>query len=181
MISFITGIDTAVEQALFAARTPVGVKIFSLLTELGGAVAVVIVVIAALIVFWRGKRWAYALGLLVSVSGSLIVAYVVKNLVERARPPLEFHAVLETSYAFPSNHATVAVALYGFLVFAVWKLAPQYRTIVVTLCPVVILAIGFSRLYLGVHYPSDVLAGFILGGIFVWIGSVVTKRLGWIE
>lgn len=181
MIPWVISVDAAIDQALVAARTPFGVQVFSLLTEFGGALIVIAVMAAALIVFWRGKRWAYALGLLISLGGSLTVAYLLKNLIERARPPIEWHAVVESSYSFPSNHATVAMALYGFLMYAAWKLFPRYRVLFVPLCATLILLVGFSRLYLGVHYPSDVIAGLILGGIFAWIGSLVVEKLAWIE
>lgn len=175
------GWDMAAVQALYAIRTPFGVQIFSLVTDLGGALVVVAVMLAALYLLWKGKRWAYAVGLMVSLGGGMATSTILKALVERPRPPLFFHAIFETDYSFPSSHATAAVALYAFLAYSAWKLDLKFRSAWIVLFSVVILAVGFSRVYLGVHYPSDVLGGYVVGGIFAWLGIRVAKKLSKFE
>lgn len=178
MIALNSFLDTSIEQMLYEAQTPFGVRVFSLVTELGSGAAVVVVAVLACLLLWRNGYLRYAFGLLAAVGGAIAVSEIIKRLVERARPPLEWHAVVETGYSFPSNHATAAAALYGFLVYLAWKLAPEkWRGILVAFSALVILLVGFSRLYLGVHYPSDVVAGFILGGLFAFLGARAARKI----
>jgi membrane-associated phospholipid phosphatase len=120
-------VDVAIEQALYAVRTPDGVAVFSFFTDFGGAAMVIVVMAAALFLFYRGAYRHYALGLLVSVAGSALAALCIKLLVERPRPPLYLHAVVETSSSFPSSHATAAAALYGFLAVAAYPCGTRVR------------------------------------------------------
>ena len=178
MMALLTSLDGSIEQALYAARTPMGVRAFSLLTELGGAIAIVAITVLAGLFLWRKGYTNCAAGLLVSVGGAIASSELLKMLVQRARPPIEWHAVVESSSSFPSNHATAAAALYGFLAYAAWQLAPQrWRGILVALCVMIVTLVGFSRLYLGVHYPTDVLGGFVIGALFVLAGVHVAKKI----
>lgn len=178
MIAFISSLDTSIEQALYAAQTPSGVRAFSLVTELGSVAFAIAVLVVACLFLWRKGHIGYVAGFTVSVIGAMAVSEILKRTIERARPPLEWHAVVETSYSFPSNHATIAAALYGFLAYIAWKLAPQkWRGALVALCALIILLVGFSRLYLGVHYPSDVVAGSILGGLFAFLGIRAAEKI----
>jgi membrane-associated phospholipid phosphatase len=171
-------VDLALEQVLYAARSSSGVEFFSFITDFAGAAVVIAVCCIALWILHSGKRWEYALGLLVSVAGSAIVCDIIKELVARPRPPVYMHAVLETTYSFPSSHATAAVALYGFLALSARHfVAKRFAGVFATSCVLLILAVGFSRLYLGVHYLSDVLAGYLLGALFVWLGLAIARRL----
>lgn len=117
--------------------------------------------------FYIHKHTARILPLLVTVGGSTITTYIIKHIFYRARPISEA-LYLETGSSFPSGHATVAMALYGFLLYTIWKhdkhaLKKPFMIFLFTL----IILIGISRLYLGVHYLSDVLVGYAVG--FVWL------------
>ena len=119
-----------------------------------------------------------AAGLAVSVLGAGGTGYVLKMIVERGRPSDSISALTETSFSYPSVHATFSVALYGFLAYVLCKRYPHHAPMIVTFATILILAIGFSRLYLGVHFPSDVLAGYLLGGLWLLVGiGVVNARL----
>jgi undecaprenyl-diphosphatase len=173
--------DLAAVQALYAIRTPFGVQIFSLITDLGGAVVIIAVMCMALVLSWEKGHRAYAAGLIVSLGGAMAASTMLKFLVERPRPPMFFHAVVENGYSFPSNHSTAATALYAFLAYSAWKLKLKFRTALLLVFTVIILAVGFSRVYLGVHYPSDILGGYGIGGLFVWLGTRVVERLSGAE
>lgn len=171
-------IDSIIEQSLFSLQTPLGVAFASFITDFAGATVVIAISILAVVILHNGKRWDYASGLLLSVEGSAIAATLLKLVVQRPRPPLYMHAVTETSYSFPSSHAAVAIALYGFLIFSAEHLIlPRWRKIGIIFCSALVIAIGFSRLYLGVHYLSDVLGGYILGAVFLWLGIRLTNFL----
>ena len=97
-----------------------------------------------------------------------------KELFARPRPYFEHPLVLETSYSFPSGHATMSLIFYGMLAyFCVLALRTwRARTAVIFGASLLVLLIGFSRIYLGVHYFSDVVAGFASGGI--WLSALIT-------
>lgn len=179
MISFILSIDTNVLQTLAAWRVPELVSAFSWITLLGNAFAITVVALGMAFVLWRHRRFEYKAGLVVALFGSLLASYVVKIIVERPRPPEVFHLIAEAGYSFPSMHAAVSLATYGFLAYIAWKLMrpPHHRLPWVLFLCALILLIGFSRVYLGVHYASDVLAGFTIGGLFLWLGIVVADRI----
>ena len=100
--------------------------------------------------------------------GSHNLFRLLKQLFKRARP--DFHRLIEIGgYSFPSGHATNALSIYGILTFVLWHHipAPWGRIILFIFSIFMILSIGLSRIYLGVHYPSDVLAGYFAGGFLL--------------
>ncbi|WP_169727867.1 phosphatase PAP2 family protein [Desulfovibrio inopinatus] len=115
-------------------------------------------------------------GLLVSAGLDYVLTNVVKWLVKRPRPSGAVYS--ESFYSFPSGHASIAMALYGFFVYLLLtrrKTGVSGGGIVVqwglVVFAVLIVALGVSRLYLGVHYPTDVVAGYVLGGICLVVGA----------
>ncbi len=179
MIELVTALDTNALQAVYAWRTPELVAFFSSVTLLGNVFFITVVALSMAFVLWRHKRFEYKAGLAVALFGSLLASYVVKIIVERPRPPEIFHLIFETGYSFPSMHAATSMATYGFLAYMTWKLMrPSHHRLpwIVFLCALILL-VGFSRVYLGVHYASDVIAGFAIGAFFLWLGTIVTKQL----
>jgi undecaprenyl-diphosphatase len=162
---------------LYRVRTPLGVVFFSRLTEFGGMAVVILVLVVAAYAFWKGDRWAHALGLIVALGGSVVVSTALKYILHYSRPDLILHAVPESGYSFPSNHATAAMALYGFITWSIWELYQRWKIPATIFFGLLILGIGFSRLYLGVHFPADVAGGYFLGFLFVVLGIRVTRYL----
>ena len=178
MISFVSALDLHFETFLLSVRDPSLVQFFIWVTELGSATTIAGLTLVALIIFAYRKRWHYVFGLIATVLGSTVAAFIIKELVERPRPAAPIFAYVETSFSFPSGHATRAAAFFIFLLWVIWdSLSPMWRRVATGVVALLILAIGFSRLYLGVHYPSDVIAGYLIGAIFVIVGIKVTKEL----
>ncbi len=127
--------------------------------------------------FYIHKHTIKAISLLVSVGGSAVTVFILKNIFYRARPFTEA-IYIESSSSFPSGHATFAMALYGFILYIIWKhdKHPLKNPFIIFLSALIPL-IGISRLYLGVHYFSDVLAGYIIGFIWILISLYVVKKL----
>jgi len=130
----------------------------------------------SIISFYIHKHAARILPLLVSVCGSSITTFILKNIFYRARPIEALY--LETDSAFPSGHATIAIALYGFLFYTIWKHDKHYlkKPFIVFLSAIIIL-IGISRLYLGVHYITDILVGYTVGSIWLFLSIKLHKYL----
>ena len=94
---------------------------------------------------------------------------------ERPLAPIPFY--VENSFSFPSWHAVGGVAFYMSLAYIVYKLTHKksLKMLVVVFAITTVMLLGFSRLYLGVHFPSDVIAGFLIGAIWVIIGILINK------
>jgi membrane-associated phospholipid phosphatase len=174
-----TSIDTYVLQSLFALREPHAVIAFIWVSQFGewyvtGGLAVALALWLAL-----RERFSLAQGVILSVATSAVGAVVIKTLVARARPPMSFWAYTESGFSFPSAHAAMSLAFYGFLIFmvAISTMRPLWRRSINILLILLILAIGFSRLYLGVHYFSDVIGGYVVGALCLWLSVWATRSL----
>ncbi len=169
----VANLDTILLTLLVSLREPVGIFFFSTITHLADTtIVVVVLLVASLLLYVKNKR--YAVGLIVAVAGAKISEILIKIVVERARP-LDVGLLQLDTYSFPSGHATGAMALYGFITFALLVMYPKYRTLTLALGSIVIFSIGMSRIYLGVHYPSDVLGGYLLGALWIFIAARVTR------
>src|ERR687897_736153 len=145
-----------------------------IVTALGDYWVVLPLLAVAVTIFTRQGWRLSAILLLVSTAGSAVLTTVLKSVFERARPELfdsGYHASL---YSFPSGHATVAVGFYGMLtVILAYQLQGKARWTVAVSGLLVVLLIGFSRLYLGVHYPTDIVAGYLAALLWlVCVGAV---------
>jgi undecaprenyl-diphosphatase len=112
-----------------------------------------------------------------TLAGSGAFSLLGKVAFHRQRPP-GIGVYTEASFSFPSGHATIAAAFYGFIVYYLWRQAQNWNIRLNLLFggSALILAIGFSRLYLGVHFLSDVLGGYLLGFMWLIIGICMVER-----
>ncbi len=149
-------------------------------TALGYYRVVLPLLVLATLGFYIANWRLSAVVLLVSTAGGAVLTMVLKAVFRRARPELFDSGYTASFYSFPSGHATVAVGFYGALALMLaYHLRGGLRWAVVVLGAAVVLLIGFSRLYLGVHYPTDVLAGFLAAPL--WLVSVGTVYVLWIS
>lgn len=165
----ITGIDRPVLDWFVAHREPVDTVVATVITNLGGTLAMA--ALALTVALWAVSRrqWRRAAFLLAAAatSGALVVA--IKTIVARARPPQSVQLVTETSASFPSGHTlgstAVILAVTGVLLSGIRRTAARAAIVAGGLTAVVL--IGLSRLYLGVHWATDVLGGWMLGAAVV--------------
>lgn len=140
-----------------------------LFTWIGSGIPVVIITILSMVVlyvFLRHRRELLFLGCV--IAGSAILNSLLKLMFQRARPTI--HRIIEVSgYSFPSGHSMAAFSLYGGLAFLIWKHIPTAagRVLMIIVSAMFILMIGMSRIYLGVHYPSDVVGGYFMSGCWL--------------
>ena len=145
------------------------------ITNFGGAIFLSIATVM-LFLFIKNKK----IGL--SIISNIVIITVLNQLLKRIlqRPrPTEFRIVEETGYSFPSGHSMVSMAFYGYLIYLIYRyIKNKYvKWTLITILSILICLIGISRIYLGVHYTSDVLGGFLLSisYLVVYISSI--KRL----
>lgn len=175
--------DLALVNLLAQLRTPRMDTFFSFFTNLGGAasvLAMMVVAVAACLVARQRRSAAIIIGTVVLTAG-LSVAF--KTAFGRERPDLSLALILESGFSFPSAHSSLSVALFGTLYYWLWTHPGRVRLWFSTAFLVVlsVFLIGFSRIYLGVHYPSDVLAGFCLGLGALVFTSTVASNLRWLS
>lgn len=152
-------------------HSPRRTRIVRAVTELGGVTAVPVVALAAAgyMATVHGSRRPATL-LTVSLVGSTIINSVLKVMFRRARPTFFPHIVQEKSYSFPSGHAMASAALAGCACVLTWR--TPWRVPVLAGSVVYVPTIGVTRVYLGVHFPSDILAGWCVS--LAWVGEVAT-------
>ena len=158
-----------------------------LFTWIGSGIPVVIITILSMVVlyvFLRHRRELLFLGCV--IAGSAILNSLLKLMFQRARPTI--HRIIEVSgYSFPSGHSMAAFSLYGGLAFLIWKHIPTAagRVLMIIVSAMFILMIGMSRIYLGVHYPSDVVGGYFMSGcwltVCIWFYQRYLERVSLLQ
>lgn len=138
------------------------------ITALGGTAVLVLITALTVLYLVMAGKWQIALFVLAAVSGGQFVSTLLKLGIDRPRPELVPHLMRETSLSFPSGHAMMSAVTYLALGSLLARISPLRRLKVffLTVAVLLTLMIGVSRVYLGVHWPSDVLAGWCAG--FAW-------------
>lgn len=138
------------------------------ITSLGSMAVLVLVTAAAIFYLLLIRKWPEALLVLIAVGGGQILSSLLKLGIDRPRPDLVSHLVDVQTLSFPSGHAMLSAVTYLTLGSLLARIAPGRATKIYVLCVAVLitLMVGASRVYLGVHWPSDVLAGWCAG--FAW-------------
>lgn len=162
-------IITVVQQL----ESPAMTRFMEFFTTIGSEVPVIIILVIAMFVLYRvlGHR-RELLFLAIAVVGSVLLNTVLKILFRRERP--EINRIIEANgYSFPSGHSMTAFTMYVALTFLIWKHVPSRlgRILFVAVSTLLIVTIGISRIYLGVHYPSDVIGGFFMSGS--WMAACI--------
>ena len=145
--------------SLFKIRTPLLTKIFLIITSLGSPY--VLIVLTLLSFLLKDKKLSFI------ITGNLglitIINQALKFIVKRPRPS-DLFLVVETGYSFPSGHSMVSLSFYGLLIYFIYKYFKnkKLKIFLITLLSLIIVLIGVSRVYLGVHFVSDVVSGFLL-------------------
>lgn len=161
--------DKAVSSTVrsFSSEKMDAVMLF--ITELGSSFTLgTLLLVGMILLFLKRKDRLASLFFFLVVAGGGLVNSLLKNLFERERPNVNRLIEID-GFSFPSGHSMGSMLFYGFLVYLLFrsKQRMQRKIGLGILLSIIILLIGISRIYLGVHYPSDVLAGFIAG--FIWL------------
>lgn len=148
---------------------------FKIVTNFANYIVVIILCILSFI-FIKNKWY----GVIISIDAinSTVINKILKSIFVRPRPEI-LRLVKEGGYSFPSGHAMASFSFYGFIIYLVYKsnIDIKYKRIIYIFLTLTILLIGISRIYLGVHYASDILAGYIMAGIHLIIYTYLIEKM----
>ncbi|MEJ1221369.1 phosphatase PAP2 family protein [Sediminicola sp. 1XM1-17] len=161
--------DHQITQFIISYRNPVLTQYFKIVTEVGDVHGYLIVLgISVILSAFIFKKWKYIAQISLVLLLATLSNVMLKRFIDRARPGIE-HLVVVKTLSYPSGHAMSAMAFYGFLIYLVYRIKMNkfLKTALYLFLVLLILSIGISRIYLGVHFPSDIAGGFIAGLIWV--------------
>lgn len=161
----IQSFDMKVYSIISKAITTSTTEVMKVITEMASA-GVLAGLCVTILVFIKNKK--YGLIISVNILISTILNLVLKNIFDRPRPE-GYRLIEETGFSFPSGHSMASMAFYGLIIYLIFKKVKNnyIKWISITLLSILILAVGISRIYLGVHYASDVLGGFCFSIIYL--------------
>jgi membrane-associated phospholipid phosphatase len=159
--------DKALLLWIHQFANPLFDRLFLFITALGDSEMVVIILLST--IFWLGMEGRYLDGVRVFIlcSGGFLINSVMKLFFTRPHPELWQKLIAEYSFSFPREHAVSSMIIYGFIAYLMKKELPEHKETIQAIAITIVVAIGFSRLYLGVHYPTDIIAGYGIG--FLWL------------
>jgi undecaprenyl-diphosphatase len=162
-----TGFDAAVLRWFTTRRTPERTHVMRLVTSLGSGVVVIPLTITAASALVLSRRRRLALLVILAVTGAALVNWIAKTVVDRNRPSVAVRLQHPHASSFPSGHSVQAAATFVVLGIVVTSLTRRrvVRAVVWTTVALLVVAVGISRLYLGVHWATDVLAGWLVGTV----------------
>lgn len=172
-IKILVRLDVFIQESIIGLRVNFLNDLFIIITNLGDTRSMIAwTFVTALIFFWK-RHYLYSIGIILSLGASEFIAFILKDTIERHRPPSVMALVSETSASFPSGHSIAAISFYGFLIYFFAKKTSNSSTkkILISICAAIIVLSGFIRVYLGVHWPSDVIASYVLG--LTWLLLVI--------
>jgi undecaprenyl-diphosphatase len=166
--------DDAVRMTVYGVASPHATTILHAITQLGSPLFLLPMTIVFALTFLHLRRIRGAILLTVTMLGVTVLNQLLKSFFQRPRPLPFFGLTMPASYSFPSGHSLAAFCFYGALAALVTaRLRSRVLSAVVWAAAIVIIiAVGFSRLYLGVHYLSDIVGGYATG--FVWVLTVAS-------
>ena len=169
-------LDLAVQKAFFSLRGPLLNPLVIAVTHLSDTVTIVAFCAILLILPNRKK---YRLPVSLASLGGLAIYKPMKHIFLRARPDAALHLVKQGGFSFPSGHSVTSVIFYGVLIYLLNRHCKndKLRKVLTVICGFLALTIGPSRIYVGVHWPTDVLAGWCIGGAVLMVSICILERI----
>ena len=170
----INTIDNAIYETIIKIMNSNITAIMIFISFLGSAITLITLALASIFLV---KDKKYSKLIMLNLALSFILNRILKLIIARPRPP-RLRLVIENGYSFPSGHSMVSFAFYGFLIYLINKNLKnkKIKYPLIILLSLLILLIGISRIYLGVHYVTDVLGGYIIGLIYLIVFIKVLKK-----
>lgn len=158
--------DTAIYNLVRSLESDFFDKYFVFVTKFGDEIVVVVVVLLLMILFRNRDGWLFG----ILAANSALTNQIIKHIIKRPRPDV-LKLIKQGGYSYPSGHSMIAIAVYGYLLYYVIKRVQNkyLKYLLSFLLGILILSVGISRIYVGVHYATDVIAGFILAIVEVML------------
>lgn len=171
--------DVQVSVWLHTHGNPALTAFLLVITQLHSVLGVFTLSLIVAFFVWRNGDRLWVLSLALVVPGGMLINSVLKVVFDRARPTWDDPLLTLTTGSFPSGHATGSTLFYGFLAcYLVWRMkSGSARALVILGCMAMVVLVGFSRVYLGVHYLSDVLAGMSLGTAWLALCMIAVRAI----
>ena len=175
--SDVLAFDTVIREWAYSLRNPILNKILIGITYLGNWQTVVI--LAFVLLANPGTRRKIGVPYTITAASSTIIYKVAKSIFQRPRPDLSVRIIEEGGYSFPSGHAMNCIVIYGILIYLTRRYCRNKKAAngITFLLGFLILAIGCSRVYVGVHFPTDILGGWSLGIGVLTVTIIVIERI----
>jgi membrane-associated phospholipid phosphatase len=176
----LTLFDDKIYQFIIGFQNETLTSIMKIITSLANPLTIVsLCLISLLSLIWKYKASIY---LIIITIISTVFNFLTKNIVLRSRPD-HLRLIEETGYSFPSGHAMGSIAFYGFIIYLLSKskINKNLKIFLSVIIGLTIFLIGISRIYVGVHYPSDVIGGFLLGYIILISSIEFLNKRGYIK
>jgi undecaprenyl-diphosphatase len=176
----VAALDADVVRRVAALRTTPLDGALLLVTNMGDPWIITVLLVVSGLALLRARRWLDGLAVALAGGGAWLLTESLKLYYQRARPALVPTPLEMSGYSFPSGHTLGAMVGYGMVLFIALRVVrwPRLRALLLLLLPAMIVLIGASRVYFAVHFPTDVLAGFLVGTAWlllvvqaVWIGE----------
>ena len=170
----INTIDNAIYEEIIKIMNSNITAVMIFISFLGSAITLITLSLASIFLV---KDKKYSKLIMLNLALSFILNKILKLIIARPRPP-RLRLVIENGYSFPSGHSMVSFAFYGFLIYLINKNLKnkKIKYSLIILLSLLILLIGISRIYLGVHYVTDVLGGYIIGLIYLIVFIKILKK-----
>jgi undecaprenyl-diphosphatase len=167
-------VDHWITEHVSSIRSPPADRAMIVVTQFGGRSVLPLGTMVTAGLFLAMRRYILAAGFFIANAGGYLLVVILKMTIQRERPFAEYTHLEVAGFSYPSGHAMMAVIFYGMLAYFLTRTVQsrRLRIFIVCIAALVITMIGFSRIYLGVHYISDVAAGFA-GGLF-WLSVCIT-------
>ena len=176
---FVGHLDKVILSATSELRTPTFTKIAMDITALGSTTVLILVSLGGFLLFSFKNRTDLGFHLISAAAGAGLLSKLMKNQYERPRPPFIGRLVDVQGYSYPSGHSLAAASVYLTLALIAFSFYPKktHRIIIFSLVVLLIALIGYSRVYLGVHFPTDVFAGILLGSSWALLVSYFNPKI----
>ena len=150
-------------------------EIVKVITNIGGTIVIGIVTIISLFIF-RNKK--INICIILNLLGIVVLNNVIiKNIIGRDRPS-GINIITEAGKSFPSGHSAVSMVVYGYLIYLTYNYVnnKKIKYLLISILSILILVVGLTRIYLGVHYTSDVLGGYLLGIVYLLLFTYISDK-----
>lgn len=172
-------LDTRIQTIMSAILTPELTEVVVFITDIGGTRGTVIGVVVVGVPLLIRRRWWSVFGLVFASGGGGLIVLGLKTLFARARP--DDPVITAGGYAFPSGHAFSAMVFFGYLIYLAHRhfRSPFLQAVTTIFCFSMIVLIGTSRVYLNVHWLTDVLGGFLAGLAWLVLSILIVRHVEW--